>query len=122
MIHHVLISLASNHHQTENLQEAQRRLLQVLENCSLSAVIWTQPIGGCGRTRYLNQLLRGSTSMSVEELESRLKEEERLMGRTAEEKAQGIIRIDLDLMQYDDCRYHLRDWERPYIKGLLDRF
>ena len=29
------------------------------------------------------------------------------------------VTIDLDLMQYDGERYHLADWERPYIQRLL---
>ena len=40
------------------------------------------------------------------------------MGRTAEDRRLGIVRIDLDLLQYDDTRFHLRDWERPYVKLL----
>lgn len=41
------------------------------------------------------------------------------MGRTQEDRTAGIVRIDLDLLQYDNDRYHLRDWERDYIKKLL---
>ena len=31
----------------------------------------------------------------------------------------GIVPIDLDLLLYDDERFHLQDWERSYIKDLL---
>jgi 2-amino-4-hydroxy-6-hydroxymethyldihydropteridine diphosphokinase len=68
---------------------------------------------------YLNQLVYATTALEVEELIEALKAIERQMGRTAEDRRQGIVRIDLDLMQYNDERHHLRDWERPYIKALV---
>ena len=47
-----------------------------------------------------------------------LKETERRLGRTHNED--GIVAIDLDLLQYDDQKYHLRDWNRDYVKNLLN--
>ncbi len=38
-----------------------------------------------------------------------------LSGRTKQQ-----VTIDLDLMLYDDERYHLRDWPHPYIQQLID--
>ena len=54
--------------------------------------------------------------------QTRLKEMEKEMGRTPEEREQGIVRIDLDLLLFDQQRYHERDWERDYIRRLLDDF
>ena len=68
---------------------------------------------------YLNQLVYATTSLSVDELQSALKNIELCLGRTTEDRQKGIVRIDLDLLQYGDQRYHLRDWDRPYIKALL---
>ena len=126
MLHQVLISLASNCDQEPNLQEAQRRLLQAFSSCRFTKAIWTEPVGsktsslGFNQgTLYLNQLLYAQTSMPVSELEAWLKKQEREMGRTQEDRTAGIVRIDLDLLQYDNNRYHLRDWERDYIKKLL---
>jgi 2-amino-4-hydroxy-6-hydroxymethyldihydropteridine diphosphokinase len=42
------------------------------------------------------------------------------MGRTAQQREKGIVTIDLDLMEHDGVRYHLEDWQRPYIKMLLE--
>jgi 2-amino-4-hydroxy-6-hydroxymethyldihydropteridine diphosphokinase len=39
------------------------------------------------------------------------------MGRT--HNADGIVAIDLDLLQYSEVRYHLKDWDREYIKDLI---
>ena len=68
---------------------------------------------------YLNQLVYATTSLNVDELQSALKDIELRLGRTAEDRQKGIVRIDLDLLLYNDQRYHLRDWDRPYIKALL---
>jgi 2-amino-4-hydroxy-6-hydroxymethyldihydropteridine diphosphokinase len=36
-----------------------------------------------------------------------------------EDRQEGIVRLDLDILAYDDERHHLSDWERHYIKILL---
>jgi 2-amino-4-hydroxy-6-hydroxymethyldihydropteridine diphosphokinase len=119
MLHQVLLSLASNCDQEQNLQEAQRRLLQAFKVCRFTPSIWTQPVNSHRPDLYINQLLRCATSMTVGQLQAFLKQQEAEMGRTPDDRAQGIVRIDLDLLQYDDLRYHQRDWDRDYIKQLL---
>jgi len=57
--------------------------------------------------------------MTPEQVTEALKQTEIRMGRTNEDRRQGIVRIDLDLMRYDDQRHHVKDWERDYIKKLL---
>ena len=32
----------------------------------------------------------------------------------------GIVAIDLDLLQYDEEQHHLRDWSRSYVKDLMN--
>ena len=119
MLHQVLISLASNFDQDQNLQEAQRRLMQAFKVCRFTESIWTEPVNAKRPDLYRNQLLRCATSMTVRQLEAWLKQQETEMGRTQEDRSQGIVRIDLDLLQYDQQRFHLRDWERDYVKKLL---
>ena len=118
MNHKVIISLASNFGQEENLSEARRRLAQVLSALNFTAAIWTAPINSPRPDKYLNQLLHAQTTLSSAQTVEALKAIETTMGRTAEDRRQGIVRIDLDLLQYDDTRFHLRDWERPYVKLL----
>lgn len=120
MLHQIIISIASNHEQKLHLSEARQLLGQLLTPQRYTDEIWTKP---CGKPLkpdlYLNQLLYASTSLSVEELQNELKALERRMGRTAEDRQEGIVRIDLDLMEYDGRRYHQSDWERPYMRLLL---
>ena len=118
-MHSVVIALASNQNQEQHLQEAQQRLDRLLRVNRFTEAIWTNPVRASRPCRYLNQLLYAETELSCEQLQQTLKSIEVEMGRTQEDRNQGIVRIDLDLMRYDDQRYHLPDWERDYIKQLL---
>ena len=73
----------------------------------------TDTIGGRGLW-YMNRLLRAKTSLSPDQLTTLLKQIEQETQRTKQH-----VTIDLDLMQYDQQRYHLDDWERLYIQRLL---
>lgn len=114
MTHRVLIALGSNFQQAAHLHWAEQRLSLYLTDLQLSRTLWTADIKGCG-LMYMNQLVMGSTTLSADELEQELKVSEIATGRTRQQ-----VTIDLDLMLYDDERFHLRDWPRPYIQQLID--
>lgn len=109
----VLIALGSNYHQSAHIQWASQRLSVLLTDVTLSRVLWTPDIHGRGLW-YMNRLLRAKTSLSPTQLTTLLKQIEQETQRT-----KLHITIDLDLMQYDQQRYHLDDWTRPYIQLLL---
>ena len=135
-VYNVIVSLASNQEQEKHLREARQRLAQVLTDLIFTEAIWTEPIGASQRTEpretsrqtgtagdfpplYLNQLVYAKTSLEAEQLNSRLKEIEISMGRTEELRNKGIVNIDLDLMEHNGTRYHVKDWEREYVTKLL---
>ncbi|MBQ8463587.1 MAG: 2-amino-4-hydroxy-6-hydroxymethyldihydropteridine diphosphokinase [Prevotella sp.] len=118
-MHSVIISLASNYEAKKNLFEARARLEQILSEVTYSDCIRTRGIGTQRLCYYRNQLLFGSTTLTVDELTEHLKSIEQQMGRTPEARQQGIVCIDLDLLKYDTAHYHERDWERPYVRRLL---
>ena len=51
----------------------------------------------------------------TDELTRLTKETEKALGR---EHGTGMVSIDIDILQYDDIRLHLHDWEQDYIKQL----
>jgi 2-amino-4-hydroxy-6-hydroxymethyldihydropteridine diphosphokinase len=67
----------------------------------------------------LNQLVKAQTNLDFDALIKEIKEMELRHGRTPKEREQGVVRIDIDVLEYDGVRHHLRDWERPYVKDLL---
>lgn len=120
--HHVIISLASNHNQEATMSAAREQLTQLLSEAHFTSLIWTDPIDHPQKNRYrekyLNQLCQGSTYYGTGLLEEVLKETERRLGRRHNED--GIVAIDLDLLEYDGTRHHLRDWDRNYVKDLIN--
>ena len=118
---HVLISLASNHEQQKHHSEARQALAEVLSAPLYTAEIWTEPEGTKAQgPQYLNQLVSAETLLNADELNLFLKQTELKLGRTDDMRRQGLVPIDLDLLQFDEQRYHLRDWQRSYVKRLLE--
>ena len=115
--HQIIISLASNKDQESHITAAREQLVQLLTEANFTSAIWTEPINSIRKEPYLNQLCQGTTALGEGLLCEVLKETEKRLGRTKNED--GIVAIDLDLLQYDGQRYHLRDWERNYVKDLL---
>lgn len=114
-MHDVLVAMGSNYIQSAHIQWASDSLSLYLDNMRFSQILWTQDIHGTG-VWYMNRLAWGQTSLSVKELEQKLKQIEQDSRRTVEQ-----VTIDLDILQYDQQRYHLRDWTHPYVLQLLDR-
>ena len=114
MSHRVIIALGSNDRQAVHIQWASERMRIFLDDCLLSRILWTPDIKGTGKW-YMNRLVCGTTGLSEEALLRHLKEIEKTSGRTKER-----VTIDLDLLQYDDQRYHEKDWQRPYVINILN--
>jgi 2-amino-4-hydroxy-6-hydroxymethyldihydropteridine diphosphokinase len=119
-MHRVIISLASNRFQKQNLLKARTRLQQILLFPNYSDELWTEPIGSRKEDLYLNQLVKAETQLTFDELNNALKTIEKEFGRTERKRSMKIVPIDLDILQYDDERYHLNDWDRLYVKDLID--
>ena len=117
--HYIIISLASNINHEANLVAARTQLTQLLSEVHFTSAIYTEPVGTVLRKEpYLNQLCKGTTALGMNLLNEVLKETEKRLGRTHNED--GIVTIDLDLLEYDGERYHLRDWDRNYVKDLIN--
>ena len=134
-IHKVILCLASNSNQQQNIQAARKLLSDVLTDLRYTTEHWTEPVtsqgdrhavrssqqatsqSACPHVRYLNQLATGFTTLEPDELNRQLKDIELQLGRKHDKS--GIVTIDIDLLEYDSERYHLRDWERDYVKNLL---
>lgn len=116
--HKTIIAIGSNYGQQQNLSTACERLGEVLCGMVKSRSLWTEPIGIIS-DRFLNIMVSGWTAMSLDELVGTAKLIERDCGRTDEEQRKGLIRIDIDIMEFDGIRLHLQDWSRGYINTLL---
>ena len=118
-MHQVILSLGANYQAEKNLPEARTSLGQILFSPIYTDAIWTEPIASKRSDFYLNQLVKAQTILDFESLIKEIKDIEIRHGRTLEEREQGIVRIDIDVLEYDGVRHHLRDWPRPYVQDLL---
>ena len=115
----VLISIGSNVDASRNVAEAVRLLSQLIDDVHVSEIISTKPFGEHYKNDFNNCLVRGETSLPVADLEQKLKQIEQSFGRTAASKQSGLVPLDLDILQYGEEKFHLRDWHRPYVADLL---
>lgn len=116
-MHQVILCLASNTNQQQNMEAARRLLGQLLEDLHYTTEHWTEPVNALRPDKYLNQLAKGCTNIKPDELNRCLKNIEQQLERKHDKS--GVVTIDIDLLAYDQERYHLRDWERDYVKDLL---
>ena len=89
-----------------------------LDVAGRTEAVWTEPVEGA-TGRFLNCLVSGRTAMGLPELTALTKAIEQQCGRTPGEVAAGLVRMDIDIMEYGGTRLHAADWERTYIKQLM---
>lgn len=104
------------------MKHARELLYRLFSDISFTESIWTLPVdikNTDSKIKYLNCLARIDTSHELAQIEPVLKQVERQLGRSKGEKSLGIVRIDIDILMFDEEKHHLRDWERSYIHYLL---
>lgn len=114
----VLVAVGSNYDAEECIATAQRILNKEFPNIRFSKVVETKAIGIEGSPPFRNFLAAFDTAMSVHELNVFLKKIEYACGRDSRNRNE--IPLDVDLLSYNGIRYHVSDWNRPYIRSLLD--
>lgn len=116
--HIVVIALGTNTDHNRNMDKAMSLISRAVRDVRCSRRIWTEPIG-IASGRFLNMLVSGSCRLSLQELKMEIKSIERECGRTIEEQRNGIVRMDIDILKYDNKTEHADDWDREYIKELI---
>lgn len=121
----IIIALGSNWEQEKNIRFAMQRLRTFLPAIRFSRLLWTQPIG-MESDLFLNVLgvvdlsgMVGSKMETADEIVQVLKQIEGECGRQSGDKAKGIVMVDLDLLQFQNQRFHVDDWDRDYVRLLL---
>lgn len=99
---HCTLCLGSNTDAERNLGKARIMLTALLPDICWEEARWTEPVDFPNPALFLNQIASFGTRMSCEELRLHFKEIERQCGRLPEDKGQGIVRIDIDLLTYGE--------------------
>ena len=114
--HTCFLCLGSNFYRIAHMAYAQRELKKHFPAIRFSEEMETEAIGSRFLSPFSNQVASFETTLSSEEVRAILKQIERDLGRLPEEKSQGVIRIDIDLLMYDDCVLKPADLERDFVK------
>jgi len=125
----VYLALGSNlGDRLEYIQKAVRELKACgLRIAALSAIIETDPVGGIPQGKYLNAVLKASTSHTPEELHVLTQAIERKIGRV-KSGINGPRVIDIDILLFDDVKLttpwllipHPRMLERDFVMRPLE--
>ena len=120
MKHCVIIALGSNK-DAANVKEAMRLIKNAFHDATFTPILQTAPIGNnFSGTVFYNAVMSFSTDSTVSEIECYTKCMESKLGNTEKLRTEGVICMDIDILQYDGIRFHLADWDRPYIKALTE--
>lgn len=116
--HYILLALGSNVAAELHIEQAKARLSAVFPQLRFSRSLITPAIGIVSPP-FMNCLAEGYCSAPLEEVIVALKDIEAQMGSVSEERKKDIVKIDIDLLQFDDTKRKADDWSRDYIQLLL---
>lgn len=114
-----LVCIGSNTDQVVNLEKCRFQLSLFYFQLTFSDVLETAPIGDGYVGNFLNQLVVIESPVSQHVMDKTLDEIEKKLGRLPDDKAKGIIKIDIDLLAVNKTVIKPEDFERPYIPILL---
>ena len=120
-MHDILIAIGTNVI-ADRIRFVEVHLEQCFENVRFTQIIPTEPIGERFKGKqFFNAVMEGNTNMAMSEVEEQLKLIEQLAGNTLDKRNMGVVEADIDLLMYDDVKLHEKDWQRSYIKDLVER-
>lgn len=120
-MHNILIALGTNVI-ADRIRFVETCLEQSFEEVRFTQTIPTEPIGERFKGKqFYNAVMAGKTFMARNEVVEQLKRIEQLAGNTQDKRNIGVVEADIDLLMYDDVKLHEKDWQRSYIKELVER-
>lgn len=120
-MHDILIAIGTNVI-ADRIRFVEVHLEQCFENVRFTHIIPTEPIGERFKGKqFFNAVMAGNTNLAMSEVEEQLKLIEQLAGNTLDKRNMGVVEADIDLLMYDDVKLHEKDWQRSYIKVLVER-
>lgn len=120
-MHDILIAIGTNVI-ADRIRFVETCLEQSFEEVRFTQTIPTEPIGERFKGKqFFNAVMAGKTFMARNEVVEQLKRIEQLAGNTQDKRNIGVVEADIDLLMYDDEKLHEKDWQRSYIKELVER-
>ena len=119
--HHCLLCMGSNTDRLKHLSEARKALTATFPDVCFGRLMETEAIGSGFYSPFSNQLASFTTTLLPDAIHAFFKQLERCSGRMPDDKAKGIVKLDVDLLMFDSEVLKPEDMQREYIcKGMED--
>lgn len=116
----LIIGMGSNHNTAANLEMARQKLKKRYPQTVFSNARDTEPVGfKRNTTLFTNQLALLKTEDDIPTVRSFLKSLEQLAQRTVADKANEIVRLDLDILQANETIIKKEELQRSYYQDAL---
>lgn len=114
-----LLSIGTNEDRDSNISLCHKLLGNIFHEIHYSKTSITTPYGSNYKNDFLNQLAIVYTDKEKDDVLHLLKCMEKEMGRKPADKEMGIVKIDIDLIIWNDEVLKPSEISRSYIAGLL---
>ena len=114
--HSCLLCLGSNYQRHTAMEAARKALSQHFPEIRFSKEMETEAIGDKFLSTFSNQLAVLNTALSSGEVRTILKQIEKENGRLPEDKEQGIVKLDIDLLIADDRILKPDDLKKEFVQ------
>ena len=105
--HHCLLCMGSNTNRYAQLSVAREALRTTFPDIHFGEMMETEAVGSGFHSPFSNQLAKFSTTLSPDSVRDLF---------IPEDKAQGVVKLDIDLLVFDNKILKPEDMEREYIR------
>lgn len=117
-----ILCLGSNYERDFHMADARNALSKCFHNIRFGEEMITQAIGDGMLSPFSNQLAKFDTHHTFEEIHRILKDIERQSGRTPNDKHLGIVKLDIDILVFNNQTIKPADLQRDYVQKGLKAF
>ena len=122
-MHRIILSIGTNFNRESNAKLVKGIISEAFHTGQCSEELLTEPVGDVlSDKKFLNFLACGFTEDEPEQIVAKTKQMETQCGNTEFLRKEGKIAMDIDLLKYNDQRFHESDWSREYVKKLIKQF
>lgn len=115
----VLLSIGTNTNTRFNLNRAKYLLQKDFPSIQFTCDTKSKAYGKIYKGLFMNTLGYFESDLHKNDLISHFKNIEKIMGRSPEDKAEGKVIIDIDLIKWDNEIVKPNDFERSYVQDLM---
>lgn len=116
-----IICLGTNYERSKHLQSAHTYLEREFADIVYADAEETFPYHFKNDALFTNQVALFHTSLSQESVKEKLKSIEAHCGRKQEDKAKEIVRIDIDMILFNDHVIKKNDYKLEYVQRGIDK-